>query len=158
MKSNQRVVNCSRDGSSRNRDQRSRLQRKQAKQLIAAACEARKHAYAPYSKFRVGAALLSADGRVFTGCNVENASYGLTICAERVALGNAIAQGAKKFVAIAVVYDAKKEAVPCGACRQVLREFGEQMVVLCATTRGTYTARTVSELLPASFGPEQLSS
>lgn len=134
----------------------SNLKDQQIKRLIAAACAARKNAYAPYSKFRVGAALLSADGRVYTGCNVENASYGLTMCAERVALGHAIAQGARKFVALAVVYDAKKQAVPCGACRQVLREFGEQMVVLCATTRGKYTARTVSELLPASFGPEQL--
>ncbi len=133
-----------------------KIDARQAKQLIAAACAARKHAHAPYSKFRVGAALLSADGRVFAGCNVENASYGLTICAERVALGNAIAQGAKSFVAIAVVYDARNEAVPCGACRQVLREFGEEILVLSATTRGTHTARTVRELLPASFGPEQL--
>lgn len=156
MNSKQTVANCSRDGSSRNRDQRSRLQRKQAEQLITAACAARKHAYAPYSKFCVGAALLSADGRVFAGCNVENASYGLTICAERVALGRAIAEGVRKFVAIAVVYDAKQEAVPCGACRQMLREFGEELVVLCATTRGNYTARTLRELLPTSFGPEQL--
>jgi len=133
-----------------------KIDARQAQQLIAAACAARAHAYAPYSKFRVGAALLSADGRVFTGCNVENASYGVTMCAERVALGNAIAHGVKKFLAIAVVYDARNEAVPCGACRQALREFGEEILVLSATTRGTYTVRAVRELLPASFGPEQL--
>ncbi len=78
------------------------------------------------------------------------------MCAERVAIGNAMAQGARKFVAIAVVYDTRNEAVPCGACRQVLREFGEGIVVLCATTRGRYTARTVRELLPASFGAQVL--
>ncbi|MCX7847509.1 MAG: cytidine deaminase [bacterium] len=132
------------------------VEEEQIRRLIGEACKARRRAYAPYSRFRVGAAVLSKDGRVFVGCNVENASYGLTVCAERVAIGNAITQGAREFVAIAVVYSARREAVPCGACRQVLREFGGEMYVISATTRGKYRVRRLSDLLPGSFGGEEL--
>ncbi|HQR46023.1 MAG TPA: cytidine deaminase, partial [Thermoanaerobaculia bacterium] len=88
--------------------------------LVAAATRARRHAAAPYSKFRVGAALLAEDGRVFTGCNVESASYGLTVCAERTAVFKALSEGVRRFRAVAVVTAAKEPTAPCGACRQVL--------------------------------------
>jgi cytidine deaminase len=98
--------------------------------LIRAAWEAREHAYAPYSEFFVGAALLAEDGKVFTGCNIENISFGLTICAERVAIGTAVAAGARAFVGTAVVADMAVPISPCGACRQVMAEFGIQRVFL----------------------------
>jgi len=102
--------------------------------LIEAAWTVREAAYAPYSKFAVGAALLAADGRIFTGCNVENISYGLTNCAERVAIGAAIAAGAREFLAVAVVADTGVPISPCGACRQVLAEFGVPRVMLSNRT------------------------
>ncbi len=98
--------------------------------LLAEAREAMAHAYAPYSGFRVGAALLAEDGSVHSGCNVENASYGLTICAERAAVAGAVARGAKGFRAVAIVSDGDRAVPPCGACRQVLAEFASDMVVL----------------------------
>jgi len=119
--------------------------------LIAVAWEARERAYAPYSNFKVGAALLSADGQVFQGCNVENISYGLTICAERVAIGAAVAQGVTKFDRVAVVADTKEPVSPCGACRQVLAEFGVKTIIL-ANKQGS-VAFSLEELLPrASTG------
>ena len=116
--------------------------------LVAKAWHARERAYAPYSQFAVGAALLSADGRVFTGCNVENLSYGLTICAERVALASAIAAGARKFTRIAVVADTKVPISPCGACRQVLAEFAPDLLVISANFHGKTAEWRLSELLP----------
>ena len=98
--------------------------------LIQSAWDARENAYAPYSKFAVGAALLTADGRVFTGCNVENLSYGLTICAERVAIGSAVAAGITNLTMLAVVADTDVPVSPCGACRQVMAEFGVERVFL----------------------------
>src|SRR5881296_2781589 len=117
------------------------------RKLIAAAKTAQRRAHAPYSKFRVGAALLTKSGKVYTGCNVENASYGLTICAERVALAKAVSEGHRKFKAIAVVAPSGGLS-PCGACRQVLAEFGE-MVVVCADSRNRQKLRLhlLSELL-----------
>lgn len=121
--------------------------------LIAAAREAAQNAYAPYSRFQVGAALLADDGRIFTGCNVENASYGLTLCAERVALFSAVAAGSRRFVALAVVAGDKTPAMPCGACRQVLAEFcDDTLPVICATMRGGKPrTTTLGRLLPAAF-------
>ncbi len=120
-------------------------------ELIAAAWDAREMAYAPYSKFHVGAALLAGDGRVFSGCNVENISYGLTNCAERVAIGAAIAAGARSFEKVVVVADTAQPISPCGACRQVLAEFGVKSVILAnRTQRVTFP---LEELLPrASTG------
>jgi cytidine deaminase len=121
------------------------------RKLIAAAMAARRHAHAPYSKFRVGAALLTKSGKVYTGVNVENASYGLTNCAERVAVGNAVSEGHRKFEAIAVAGPSDALS-PCGACRQVLAEFGE-MLVICVDSRNTRRVQIhlLSELLPHAF-------
>jgi len=122
--------------------------------LIAKAIEARKQAYAPYSDFAVGAALLGKSGRVYTGCNVENASYGLSICAERVAVFKAVSEGERDFEAIAVVTE--KGVTPCGACRQVLMEFGDDIQVIMADAAGEYRVLTLRELLPEAFTPENL--
>jgi cytidine deaminase len=122
--------------------------------LVAAARAALRRAYAPYSRFRVGAALLARDGRIFTGCNVENASYGLTICAERSAVFAAVAAGARKFRALAVVADGPKPPYPCGACRQVLAEFlPPDGILLVAASRRTAAAErfALRDLLPCQF-------
>ncbi len=124
--------------------------------LIARAKEARERAYAPYSGYRVGAALLGRSGRVYTGCNVENAVYPLCICAERAAVVKAVSEGEREFVAIAVVTE--NGGSPCGSCRQTLREFGEEIVVLIADTSGTYRETTVAALLPDSFSEADLAS
>ncbi len=123
--------------------------------LISAARSAQARAYAPYSKFRVGAALEAADGTVFTGCNVENASYGLTICAERAAICAAVTAGAKRFRRAVVVSDVDPPAAPCGACRQVLAEFGLDLSIDGVGSKRTVNWR-LADLLPAAFGPEQL--
>ena len=125
-------------------------------ELIAAAREAQKHAYAPYSKFYVGAAILTADGKTFTGCNVENASYGLTICAERNAIFAAIAasnvkpQGKIKLQAVAVTNAQNVPCSPCGACRQVIAEFGRDAVIYYQGENGIKEA-TIAQLLPDGF-------
>ena len=120
-------------------------------QLVTAAWQAREAAYAPYSNFAVGAALLAKDGRIFLGCNVENISYGLTNCAERVAIGAAVAAGVRQFVAVAVVADTGVPISPCGACRQVLAEFGVPRVILA--NRSERMEFGLDELLPrASSG------
>lgn len=124
--------------------------------LVKKARQAMVHAYVPYSKFRVGAALLSADGRVFTGCNVENASYGLSMCAERNVLAKAVSEGYRDFEAIAIVADTKEPIRPCGACRQVLSEFSPRMRVIMARGTGGNTVVRLDHLLPASFGARQL--
>jgi len=113
---------------------------------IEAAWRARENAYAPYSNFQVGAALVTEDGRIFTGCNVENLSYGLTICAERVAVGAAVAAGARTFAVMVVVADTREPVSPCGACRQVMAEFGIPRVVLA--NRAESIGFTLDELLP----------
>ena len=125
--------------------------------LQALAIEALDLSYSPYSKFRVGACLLSEDGRVFQGANFENASYGATICAERCAVSNAIANGVKKFTKIAITSD-EGYAWPCGICRQVLNEFkaGGDMVVMVGGKNVPWKTKMLSELLPESFGPEDL--
>lgn len=122
--------------------------------LIEQARVARERAYAPYSNYRVGAALLTASGRVYTGCNVENAVYPLTLCAERVAVSKAVSEGERAFVALAVVTE--NGGSPCGACRQTLREFGEDIVVIIADASGNFRETTVADLLPDSFSAEDL--
>lgn len=123
--------------------------------LIDAARAAQRRAYAPYSNFHVGAALESEDGTIYTGCNVENASYGLTICAERAAICAAVAAGARKFRRAVVVSDVDPPAAPCGACRQVLAEFGQELRIDGVGPAGTISW-TIAQLLPAAFGKEQL--
>jgi len=123
--------------------------------LVAAAAEVRSNAHAPYSRYRVGAALLAGDGRLFTGVNVENASIGLSICAERHAVGAAVAAGSRRFTALAVVTSSSPPAAPCGACRQVLAEFGDFTIIL-ANTMGEIELTTVSELLPRAFTADAL--
>ena len=120
------------------------------KALIELAKQARAHAYAPYSGFAVGAAALSADGRVFLGCNIENASYGLTNCAERTAIFSAVAAGAKELAALAVVADGEQPCSPCGACRQVVAEFAVKRIIL-ANLAGKSRIVTAEELLPYAF-------
>jgi cytidine deaminase len=123
--------------------------------LVEAARAVQQRAYAPYSRFRVGCALEAEDGRVFLGCNVENASYGLTICAERAAVCAAVAAGATRFRRAVVVSDADPPAAPCGACRQVLSEFADDLRVDAVGAARTMSW-TIAELLPAAFGKEQL--
>ena len=127
------------------------------RQLVEMARQARERAYAPYSHFPVGAALLGRSGRVYTGCNVENASYPLTTCAERAAVIKAVSEGEREFEAIAVI--TATGATPCGACRQILHEFGGpdgDLRVIVADTAGHVRTFTIAELLPAGFTPDQL--
>ncbi len=119
-------------------------------ELVSRATAAREKAYCPYSGFAVGAAVLTPDGRIFTGCNVENASYGLTNCAERTAVFKAISEGAREIVAVAVVAEGEPPP-PCGACRQVLAEFGPRAEVVLASTTGERIRTSVDSLLPAAF-------
>lgn len=123
--------------------------------LQAAARAAKERAYAPYSTFRVGAALLASDGTVFQGCNVENASFGLTVCAERVAIQTAVAAGVTSFRAVAIATDKDVPVPPCGACRQVLREFAPDLQVVLEQDPEPIVV-SLAELLPRSFGPEDL--
>lgn len=124
--------------------------------LVRAARKARRRAKASYSGFKVGAALESSDGEVYTGCNIENASYGLTICAERVALFKALSEGAKKFVNIAVVTNAHKLTPPCGACRQLLWEYCGNIPVHLSNTSGKVQTFRLGELLPLPFDRRSL--
>jgi len=124
--------------------------------LIGAAREARINAYAPYSRFAVGAAALGADGKVYTGCNVENAAYGLTNCAERTAMFKAVSEGNRKFRAVAIYADTDQFCSPCGACRQVMSEFGRDLFVIQADNNGQYIINTIEELLPGVFSGELL--
>lgn len=119
--------------------------------LIDAARKARLHAFAPFSKFLVGAALETADGQIVTGCNVENATYGLTVCAERVAVWKAISEGHRKFVRVAVVADTRDPTPPCGACRQILWEFGGDLEVILANLAAETARHRLKDLLPSPF-------
>lgn len=120
-------------------------------ELIEKAKRARERAYAPYSKSKVGAALLTKRGRVYTGANVENASLGLTVCAERVALCKAVTNGEKNFVKIVVVASKDEPVTPCGACRQVLSEFSSDLKIICANLKGKTKRYNLRELLPEAF-------
>ncbi|KAJ3239921.1 hypothetical protein HDU78_002579 [Chytriomyces hyalinus] len=124
--------------------------------LFDAAMEAKSFSYSPYSKFPVGAAVLSESGAVFLGCNVENASYGGAICGERTAFVKAVSEGVTKFVAVAVVTDLKSFASPCGFCRQFMVEFGKDLQVYLCQADGSIQFHVLRDLLPHSFGPEDL--
>lgn len=133
----------------------SNLNNEERTALIALASEARRRAYAPYSHYHVGAALRTKNGRIFTGCNVENAAYPTSMCAERVAVFKAVSEGEREFEVIAVV--TSNGGTPCGGCRQVLAEFGLDTIVLIADERGQLMQETnVSELLPGAFTPKDL--
>ncbi|PXF46137.1 Cytidine deaminase [Gracilariopsis chorda] len=125
--------------------------------LVAEADKAKLKAYAPYSKFRVGAALLSSDGMIYPGANVENSSYGLTVCAERCAVFHAASCGARSFRAIVITTDISESTVyPCGACRQVMSEFGN-FDVYCLRANGQISRTTLNDLIPYAFSPSDLS-
>ncbi len=126
------------------------------RQLADLALDARKHAYTPYSNFNVGAALLCADGTVFTGCNVENAAYGSTICAERTALVKAISEGHRDVTAIAIAGSGDDFCWPCGSCRQMLFEFAPSLRVLAVRRDREFVVSSLDALLPHAFGPTAL--
>lgn len=123
--------------------------------LIAAAKKAREFSYSPYSKFKVGAAVLTKDGKIYGGCNVENASYGITNCAERTAIFKAISEGERELVALAIVADTKRPIPPCGACRQVIAEFKINTIIM-SNLHGDTKIATLDEILPFSFSEEDL--
>jgi cytidine deaminase len=125
---------------------------RRADELVALARAARERAHAPYSNFRVGAVVECHDGRLFTGCNVENSSYGLSLCAERVAIFKAVSEGARDFARIAVIAEAHSPVRPCGACRQVISDlFGGDAEIIMANLQGQIETKTVKELLPVPF-------
>ena len=141
----------------------SRLFQEGIKELIRKAIGARRKSYSPYSRYQVGAALLTADGQIVTGCNIENAAYGPSNCAERTAFFKAVSEGVRKFAAIAIVGSPEGEeltqyAYPCGVCRQVMREFCEPECfhIIVAKSEEDYRVMTLAELLPEGFGPENL--
>lgn len=126
------------------------------RELVEKAFEMHKFSYAPYSNFPVGAALLCEDGTVYTGCNVENAAYGSTICAERTALVKAVSEGRQTFTAIAIAGKGSDYCWPCGPCRQMLYEFAPGLRVIAARGDGAFRTASLSELLPYGFGPAHL--
>lgn len=127
------------------------------KQLIKEALDAREMAYVPYSTFKVGAALLAKDGTVYKGCNIENAGYSMTNCAERTAFFKAVSEGVRDFVKLAVVADTEGPVSPCGACRQVISEFCDpEMEVILSNLNGDTQVTTVKDLLPGAFSPKDL--
>ena len=123
-------------------------------ELIAKARNAMEYSYSPYSQFRVGAALITDDGNIYTGCNIENASYGATNCAERTAMFKAVSEGKQNFLALAVICGTETYCSPCGICRQVMVEFSPDMQVVMANIRGEYIIKTAAELLPGFFSLE----
>jgi len=126
------------------------------KELVKKAIEAKKNAYAPYSKFPVGAALLTKDGSVYTGCNIECASYGGTNCAERTAIFKAVSEGNRNIEAIAVISDLDDYTYPCGICRQVIVEYGKDIKMIIAKSEDDFRIHSINDLLPNSFSPNDL--
>ena len=125
-------------------------------ELIRKANEVKENAYVPYSHFRVGAALLTQSGKIFTGCNVENASYSPTICAESSAIVKAVSEGEREYTAVAVISDSEDFTSPCGVCRQRIYEFGSDIDVIMANKKGEYKVYKISELLPEGFNKDSL--
>jgi cytidine deaminase len=132
------------------------LDTQRARQLLTRAEDALKNAYAPYSKFKVGCALLTEDGRIYTGCNIENASYGATNCAERTAIFKAVSEGHKDFTALAIVSDIP-HVVPCGICRQVIAEFCSDLEIITGKSDGDIKSFNIKELLPYAFTGQYIS-
>lgn len=126
------------------------------KELVEIAKKAMEKAYVPYSNFRVGAALLTDDGKIFTGCNIENASFGATNCAERTAIFKAVSEGYTNFKKIAIISDSSNITYPCGICRQVILEFGRDMQIICANKNGEYKEFNLKDLLPYAFTNEDI--
>jgi len=120
-------------------------------QLLEIAIEARKKSYSPYSKFAVGAAVLTKDGKVYTGCNVENAAYGMTVCAETVAVAKAVSEGSQDIAVVAVVADTEDVCRPCGSCRQFILEFGNEIVIVMGNLKGDKDIKNIKELIPLGF-------
>lgn len=129
---------------------------KSEQELVEAALSVRKRAYAPYSRFKVGAALLASSGELFTGCNVENASYGATVCAERHAVGCAVAKGQTKFVQLAIATNTSPPSAPCGICRQVLGEFNLKLKIILVNPKGEMIRTRLDKLLPLAFSKKDL--
>ncbi|WP_281275676.1 cytidine deaminase [Bacillus yapensis] len=139
------------------KSRRTEIGKMDIKQLIDQAVEARNKAYTPYSKFNVGASVLTKNNNVFQGCNIENASYGLTNCAERTAIFKAVSEGENAFEAIAIVGDTEGPISPCGACRQVMAEFcDENTKIILANLKGEYVETSITELLPGFFSSKDL--
>lgn len=132
------------------------MEEKQIKELIKKAKKAMEYSYSPYSKFPIGAALLERNGNIFTGTNIENASYGLSNCAERTAIFKAVSTGYTEFKALAVVADTKKPVPPCGSCRQVIQEFGNNILIIMANFKGDYQKCSIKDLLPGAFTREDM--
>ncbi len=124
--------------------------------LVSRARAAKRFSHSPYSRFRVGAAVLTSSGKIYTGCNIENSSYGLTVCAERTALFKAVSEGETSFTAIAIASDEQTATPPCGACRQVIMDLAGDIDVILTTRRGASTTLKVTELLPYPFGGKNL--
>lgn len=135
-----------------------KISEEQIQQLLERAKAVSDKAYAPYSNFSVGAAILAGSGAIYSGCNVENASYGLVNCAERTAVFSAVAAGERIVKAVVIYTPTDRPTAPCGACRQVLYEFGPDAVVVGVASTGTSLQMTVAELLPKAFGPKDLKS
>ncbi len=127
-----------------------------AKKLLEEANKGKEKAYVPYSGFRVGAALLTKKGTIYTGCNIENASYSVTICAERTALFKAVSEGEREFEAIAVVSDSSHWSYPCGSCLQVLREFSGDLKIIVGNNKGDYEVKGIHQLFPFPFTPDTM--
>uniref|UniRef100_H2YAZ9 Cytidine deaminase n=1 Tax=Ciona savignyi TaxID=51511 RepID=H2YAZ9_CIOSA len=125
-------------------------------ELVRLADVAKQKAYCPYSNFQVGAAVVTASGDIFTGCNVENACYPVGVCAERTAICKAVSEGHVKIKAVAVITNSSKVQFPCGLCRQSINEFGTEATIYCASKDGKYETHSLNDLLPRSFGPADL--
>ena len=126
------------------------------RKLIDMAANVMENSYSPYSRFKVGAAVECGDGSVFTGCNIENAAFGATMCAEAAAIASAVSAGKQKFKRIAIISEGGTYCFPCGACRQLLSEFSPDMELLCARADGRYVSYPLATLLPMAFGKEQM--
>ena len=126
------------------------------RKLISIATDVMQNSYSPYSRFKVGAAVECSDGSVFTGCNIENAAFGATMCAEASAVASAVSSGKRSFTRIAIISEGNAYCFPCGTCRQLLNEFSQDIEVLCARADGRYVSYSLAALLPMPFGKEQV--